>query len=117
MFAWLQHWVYKRSAERWTARAYEPLFILSDSCEEHHERLEAMMGFFETRKKELLATVNKDESAIIKDRYQALQIDKILDHYRTVLDKLEELMLNTPERPETQRQFKIDFYNDINSDD
>jgi hypothetical protein len=102
MFEKLKKFLRDRAIPKWMAQAYDPLFASRDAFVNERLRIESTIDFFTDLQKELRATEGKDESQILKERWQALKIDTILERYQLTLSKIREVLDNTPEKPQDE---------------
>lgn len=115
MFNWFKKLGREVSVVRWMSRGHDPLFDTRETCESEIIRLESTIDFWVDLQKDLRDPEGKDEQQVIKEKWQALKIDTIMERYRLTISKLKDVVDNTPARPEITEY--IVEYNDFDGPD
>jgi len=110
MWQEFKKWYHKECLRKWDKEAIHQLFRSRDSFSVIRQGLQDTINWMEDLVKELNSDMGKDVEAAIYDRWQAVKFNKTLDQYRTALMKLDELLVNTPERPPEPEQYDIEYY-------
>ena len=108
MWDWFRNWYKEAATKKWTKQSYDPLFDVYDKLERHVINLTDVLRFFEDMQKDL-------REGDIKERWQAIKLDIIIEQYKTAIDKIEEALQNIPKRPDKPERFVIQFF-DYNND-
>src|SRR5271157_583684 len=115
MFDKLKKWYREACLRRWLREGYDPLFAFRKDLET--KGLAQILGpleWFEDLVKELRATEGKDEQQIIRERWQALQFERIIEHYQTTIEELDVFLDRIPKPPVKLKPLNITIYNDFN---
>jgi hypothetical protein len=115
MFKWFQSWR-RQGIPRWLSQAYHPLFDVHDRITREMLQLSHTVDFLEDLQKELRNPEGKDDKQKIKERWQALKLEPVLEHYRLTVEKLHEVLVNTPSRPEEGTKYTVEYYNGSDDD-
>lgn len=110
MFTWLKQWWHTERINKWLEQAYDPLFAVRSRLEYERSVLILTLEFLIDLQKDLQLADNKTEEQIVKERWKALKIDAILEHYRIAILKLNEAIDNMPS---DSRLGTVVFTNDL----
>jgi hypothetical protein len=100
----------KKEIYKCMCEAYDPLFSFRTRLITELIWLAQFVQSLENLQADLNKVEDKDEEQIIRERWQALQFDPILEHYRLTLVKINEVLENTPDKPQEKPTYEFDFY-------
>lgn len=111
MFNSIKKWYYKKCAEREIGEAYVPLFVLRKQIEEGLKEAIDTLKWLEDSKIKLIDPTGKNASTAIKEKWQAIQLETAIEHYKLAIIKLSELHDNLPEI-ERETEYDTVYYDD-----
>lgn len=97
MFTNIKRWWYREKVNRWLLQAYDPLLAVRDIAVREHTTLVNTLSFLSDIQEHLQSSEHKTERQTVQDRWLALKLDPILEHYRIAIAKLNNLINDMPE--------------------
>jgi len=99
-----------KALAKWLSKAYDPLFESRYIVAREIVLLTQMVGYLVKIQNYLNDPTDKDDEHMIRGKWQALKIDPIIEHYKLAIEKLNEVLINTPSEPEEKETYNFDYY-------
>jgi hypothetical protein len=92
------------------SQAYNPLFACRDRIVYEIALLNDIVVCFEHFQKDLLNPANKNsEHQKIREQWQGMKFDAIIEHYKLTIIKLQDVLDNTPSSRDDSESYIIDY--------
>jgi len=109
MFEWFKKKNKNTIHDRVLAHAYRPIFSVREICSFELLRLKTTREYLLELQKDLRKAEDKDEDQCVKDIWQAMKFDPIIEHYDLGIIKLQEVLDNLPERPPEPDEYIVEY--------
>lgn len=101
--------IHERNVNKDIEWAYNPLFTFGEKLVLEESKLERQLEMLQWLEKELQQDGDKPADKAVKDRWKAVKLVPIIEHYKTLLDQINELCDHMPEPPEKPQKYIIDY--------